>query len=252
MILLIVKCLCARITNDGTTSNKEPFSGCNVAKSMSSLNLKAVDERTVLLIFGYISSIEKSFDLFIHDVIKIVCLTYYGIKDYFFKYGDNIQVSKNSKAVRNNTSIENTAYGSYIIGNNTINNKKFYIYKWKFEIKACYNIHIGIDNADALWIDTVGRYKAKSVHYALASWGCLYSFPVQFPNNNRVESYKIGDIIVMTLNMKTESLKWYKSGQVIASIDNILMDNHTKYRMFVHLFGGSTVKLLNSQIKRLK
>eukprot|EP01084_Bolivina_argentea_P292851 503564_1 len=162
-------------------------------------------------------------------------------REYFHVYGQNVKTNNDKTTITNHTYFANTAYG-FVTMNQLI-------HKWKFKInKNVGSICIGIDESQCKWINQGFCFKKETSNYSYASNGCKYESGVATKNYG--PSYGDNDVIVMSLNCKSNKLSFKLNGETIKNdaitINKKTKYKKTKYKMAVFLHGnGANVSLLS-------
>ena len=123
-----------------------------------------------------------------------------------------------------------------------------YKYSWKFQnigTKASF-LNIGIDNANAKWVNSYFHVRRDEACYAYhGNSGDLFAWN---QNSKRVGSfYKIGGILIMKLKFtENNAILSYKANDEKEFIawNNITTNKELKYRLAVTIRGGNGLRLI--------
>lgn len=175
---------------------------------------KKSDEKSTLLVFGYLRSIEKSLisvRLNIPLALKCYCLSYYFLNDYFTIHGDNIIVNESGTIAQGNKSLfsRNTVYGNELIELNV--NHRHYQWKWKFRLSQINpdtpGFWIGIDSSNKNKVNcTYSIYDDTYFFYGLTNKGRIVrsgSYPVKMLESKK----KWGQETMIDMRIQFTTLK---------------------------------------------
>ena len=224
--------------------------------------IKACDDYTKNLIFGYIRNIQQLLDidnknnaLFTIPLNIIhICLSYYFIIEKFIDCGEQyITRSNEDKTIINPVSEWDTAYGAFEIDCNTEIGKNR-IFKWTFIIHndAATCLTIGIDETKRQWIKHNFDKGKETVNYGWNSDGRKWSSGKVFGNTS---GFLTNDTVIMTLDIDQKMISWQRerddSPPIIAKFDNIKTEN-IKYCIAVYLWHYGSVTLTDFAIETAK
>ena len=214
---------------------------------VSQHNYKSRQDFEQLLVHGYIRNIQKELTSIIPDSITILCLDHHGIMDYFSVAGSDTNISDDGSIATKKDdaeeSYDNTTYGSKWIPSN-----QDAIIKWTLRILSngdSVGVFIGIINNDTTPYKAFWRDKSKDYYvYENAKWFYDASRSLRYGEN-----FGKDDIIMMELNLKNESIQFYKNdkSQGIAS-KNIVKNNNTRYKLMISLYAKKdSIQIVNFQ-----
>eukprot|EP01084_Bolivina_argentea_P209773 357244_1 len=184
------------------------------------MSLKDVDQSTKDIVTGYLQHCRKLFsNNFYPNIPSLVthlCMQYYFIAEYFSAHGSIIYLNEKRTiaTINENGYDECCAYGNIAITNNTPA-----IYKWHFRMIHPYStIYIGIDSSNKKCITaqyknfTYCRQNSCSF-YACSGTGTIYSNTLGYSRANYADmDWRTDDIVIMQLNAKKKTLKYYLNG----------------------------------------
>eukprot|EP00484_Ammonia_sp_Unknown_P019167 CAMPEP_0197034016 /NCGR_PEP_ID=MMETSP1384-20130603/12248_1 /TAXON_ID=29189 /ORGANISM="Ammonia sp." /LENGTH=243 /DNA_ID=CAMNT_0042463889 /DNA_START=11 /DNA_END=740 /DNA_ORIENTATION=- len=205
---------------------------------------KHADHRTQYLVSGYLNALRKSVcantSIFgvVPPLIYGICLTYYYDPEHFARTGKHIQIDEDKLTAFSETNQTDTVYGNCCIpcklDNGAWNQN---IYEWTFVINSCYFIAIGIDEADAKWVNTY-FYSRNTKNYAFTSNGDVYTTKGGMPQKYYVKYNTPGSQVIMRLNLSTRKLSYYVQQQhpPEVTIDDICVRDGIVYKLAVFLW----------------
>eukprot|EP01084_Bolivina_argentea_P114845 204377_1 len=231
--------------------------------------IKKADQRIINIVYGYCRNIQKllSSKQMIPTQIIDICLLYYMTVEAFHSRCGNkfIQFSDQDKTIYNPKGTGNfdTAYGIFEIDcDDKLNANK--IFKWTFYIhndgKQCNAI--GIDETKRKWVNELFKTKRSTVNYCYDGFRPHASKGIRASRYGK--KYEIGDTIVMVLNIKQQTLIYYKIEQY-SDIDKVslneknlneycmcrfdeIITKNVKYCLAINLWKSGKITLIDFQI----
>lgn len=216
--------------------------------------LKSAHKNFKFSVFGYLREREADGSINIPMMIKYLCLNYYLVVEQFTKHGPHMVVnnlkntakmifeSNNAPSIIHGESA-NTVYGDDVIN---LADESISEYKWIFKITGdlSHSFAVGIDSSNKKWIndDFTEPWKNKCTFYAWdidAEMGDV----MLYDNGDDIKRTKINKYaedkyhtvdMVLTLNMKDESLHFVFDQQEIQSHKNISLDVK-QYHMAIYM-----------------
>ena len=196
---------------------------------------KQADERSKLLVFGYIRNINDTQQIStnISDLIWIMILIYYMEHEYFDSFGDDLQLSNDKKMVtkiKRDNNWDNNCYGIIEIAS-TNNNC---IYEWKFKIKLssgdCGHCVIGITAEEHT--PNIDFEENDGCHYALSSTG--FNYTQKYDWITQCDDFSHNDHVTLQLNMAQKEIRYLTDDEDLGIIyKNINHGDDVIYRLFV-------------------
>ena len=219
-------------------------------------NKLQIDEKTKLIIFGYIRNEQKILNsnhpnnsfYTIAQLIIYHILCYYHEPEYFTTNADNIILSDDKRTITVTQRMDTTCYGVNIIPST---NKS--IHKWKFSIfKPGYNCcGVGIDEAPGICINTDFYKQKNKENYAYINSGTKWS--KGYMNNRYGDNYRAGDILDMILDLYDGNLSYSVNNVNQGICYKIKQDKSVNYIMAVSVYSkDQSVKLLKYSFHRKK
>ena len=207
--------------------------------SVDNERIKTIDDRTKLLVFGYI---RKSFQNS-PDLVIFTCLSFYFIREYFATKGKYTKISSNGNVIEK---ITDDGWGSMAYGNIEITNKNKGIYEWHLDI---------IDDKSHIVIGI-----ASGIHISSSFHGSSKSYGLWSANGNRINTFcrdrtyskkfGKGSIVIIELDM-THHEKKKLSFIINGKNEGVAFDNvsfktdDTTYRLAVNMYyPGAKVKII--------
>lgn len=225
---------------------------------MSLSKLKQVDNRSRMVIFGYIRRFEtKHQHVTIPMMIQYLFLIYYWINEKFTVHGDDIKLEQDGKVATRLKKIiapYHTAYGNHTID---LADTSIIAYQWTFQIrdipfKNLSPICIGIDASSDKYIshDFTAAYYNHCEFYSIGSNNNVYNRRwSEWSDNNLklLRKWRKDDILVLLLNVQSKNFKIKMDGQEGLIANNIWFQN-TKYNLGVALpHENARVELIDFQ-----
>ena len=218
--------------------------------------IKKIDERTKIIVLGYIRLCQKLLSsknnpyYNIPELINYLCIIYYHHSEYFTKHGQFIQLNQNNDTITRILKVSNTdnsVYGNILIDAAVNLN---IIYSWTFKIIESSLMFIGIDSSNKKHIGGDFSFFNGDYFYAygggdgIGNHGWIYSqitLEEEYGDN-----LKINDELRMELNTKNSTMRYFINNidQGIAFQD-IDFDDNKKYYMAICLTSSSKVKLID-------
>ena len=208
-------------------------------------SLKKIGQRTQDTVFGYITKTEKDLSLQnIPDLVGFVCLAYYYLWEYFYKFGAHADTDDERTTLTNTHSQYKYATGYGAIRIKSIEPT---VHSWKFRINSAREyMSIGIDEDGFKGLDYGVHFK-KTKNYTLMCRGSK-------TRNGTAEArhvsngYKEGDIVQMVLDLNKRSISFVvndENNSNAIAYENIPVGEHLIYRMVVCTFDkGDGVTLM--------
>ena len=232
----------------------ENFGSAAMAVKIDFDELRKVDERSQLVVFGYIRNVEIEFDSNssnpIPPLISYICLMYFYVIEYFEFIGNHIKLSENKSTIsKTDNGWTSTSYGSVITPSTDPLTAKWFI---KLINPKNANIIIGIQSSNidinqpftwnrtgdmyyGFYLATGTKHQNKS-DYRIRS--CIYVKTTQL--------YKKDDIIIMELNMDQRYIRFYHNDQDLGiAFRDIEQNQDLDYRLCVALYGKDVVIKIN-------
>eukprot|EP01084_Bolivina_argentea_P226063 381910_1 len=165
--------------------------------------LKSINHTDELLVFGYIRNTTSTFVP--HPIINYILLYRFLKIEYFEFVSKYIECSNDGQTISNLSKKDFTSYGSYIVDCRSNTNC---IYQWEIKVnKANDLVAIGLNKSDKLDVTTTFYYEPFA-HYACDCYGYTYGNVVIGTDLNYV--WDNNDIVIMSLNSKTNKLRFWK------------------------------------------
>ena len=215
--------------------------------------VKHVNNRTKLLIFGYIHEMEQTFSLIIPELVSVICILYYYHFEHFTLYGYKMCINEIGTIATSDEHVQkftfNTVYGNVPI--NTVTECKKY--RWKFKILSLprngIHIYIGIDSSNKLCINddfTDPKHAAfKSEPWLIFGWG---SSGYKYDQRHSIwwgENCKMkeNDDIIMELDVNERSLAYTVNGEDQGvAFTNIDFKDKTYYLAITMAIGNVSIQ----------
>lgn len=222
--------------------------------AIASFDAKEIDKETDYLIAGYIREIQKELpaDTIFHIIPELVnyeCLRFYYIPEQFVACTNNLRITNKGTRIEAETEfrqLENPK--SFAIGNFKVSASSQFIYRWKFKmVKYPYWVFIGITSATNIDVDKLLFLDSKHDHYAFSNGGLKYNVKYGHQtgfDQNPDWGFDVDDYVIMELNPKENSLKYYvirrDDKKLKCTFDDITFDGKV-YRLAVSMIYKKTV-----------